>query len=379
VKGSLPMRVLLFAALACCAFPARAQAQKPAQPVPYDPYAPSSTGLRQIGEIMNRISKSMGDIPPDVERIAVYQIKIEPKQFDAGTARYIQAQVEETIRKDGRRTMVSAPELRTFRVVATDSTFKFTNTVLSLDELWKLGEKLHVDAFIEGSCSKSSDGDVIMNLKMFRHKTGDIVWSGSFVAGPNEKQPEILNLDYSVSASLRLFPIKLAYIPSGATNAQGAALFDTVTNLRMNQYALEATVSEAVTSDKWLVFSVTGGYGFATSSGGPDSLGINLTLQTLKFGVEMLGVFFRKPNPDLGYWLGTYVGYQEYIPFLWRGHLSAVSVGYRSRVSRHFTLGGGAMFLILNQDMKSLFGDFQDAFLTYEPVAYELCFLHYTF
>jgi hypothetical protein len=375
VRHSPVFKAALCVAAACCAL----WAQKPAQPVPYDPYAPSSTGLVQIGEIMNRMSKSMGDIPPDVERIAVYQIRLEPRQFDAGTARYIQAQVEETFRKEGRRTVVSSPELRTFRVVSTDSTFRLTNTTLSLDELWRLGEKLHVDAFLEGSCSKSADGDVIMNFKLFRHKTGEIVWSGSFVAGPNEKKAEILNLDYSVSGSLRLFPVKVAYIPNGVTDAQGLPEFDTVSDLRMTQYAMEATVSEAVTSDKWLVFSVTAGYGLATSSGGPDSLGINLSLQTLKFGVEMLGVFFRKPNPDLGYWLGAYAGYQEFIPFLWRGHLSGVSVGYRSRVSRHFTLGGGAMFLILNHDMKSLFGDFKDAFLTYEPVSYELCFLHYTF
>lgn len=375
MRLSVVPKAALCAAVACVSL----WAQKPAQPVPYDPFQPSSTGLRQIAEIMNRMAKSMGDIPPDVERIAIYQIRVEPKQFDVGTARYIQGQVEETFRKEGRRTVVSAPELRTFRVQATDSTFRFTNSMLSLDELWKLGEKLHVDAFIEGSMSKSSDGDVILNLKLFRHKTGDIVWSGNFVAGPNEKKPEILNLDYSVSADLRIFPIAKAYVPNGTVTPAGLPLFDTVTDLRMTQYALEATVSEAVTSDKWLVFSVTGGYGIATSSGGPDSLDINLNLQTLKFGIEMLGVFFRKPNPDLGYWLGTYVGYQEYIPFLWRGHLSAISVGYRSRVSRHFTLGGGAMFLILNRDMKDLFGDFKDAFLQYDPVAYELCFLHYTF
>jgi hypothetical protein len=383
VIAAVRSRAALRAAVTLLAFAAiltpGAWAQKPAQPVPYDPFAPSSTGLRQIAEIMNRISRSMGDIPPDVERIAIYQIKTDSKQFDPGTNRYIQAQIEETFRKDGRRTVVSSPELRTFRVVSTDSTFRFTNTVLSLDELWKLGEKLHVDAFIEGSCSKSRDGDVILNLKLFRHKTGDIVWSGSFVAGPNEKKPEILDLDYSVSSSLRLFPIKSAQIPTGNDDSLGNALFDTLSGLRMSQYALEFTVSEAVTSDKWLVFSVTGGYGFATSSGGPDSLGVNLKLQTLKFGIEMLGVFFRKPNPDLGYWLGTYVGYQEYIPFFWRGHLSAVSVGYRSRVSRHFTLGGGLMFLVLNHDMKNTLGDLKDSFLTYEPVSYELTFLHYTF
>src|SRR4051812_10970990 len=131
-----------------------------------DPFAPSSTGIRQIGEITNRLSKTMGDIPPDMERVALYQIKIDPKEFSPGMARYIQAQVEETFRRDGRRTVITSPELRTFRVTANDSSFKFTNSVPSMEELWRLGDKLHVEGFIEGSCSKSADNDVIMNLKL---------------------------------------------------------------------------------------------------------------------------------------------------------------------------------------------------------------------
>ena len=127
-----------------------------------------------------------------------------------GMARYIQAQIEEVFRKEGRRTVVTSPELRTFRVVSTDSTFKFSNTLPSMEDLWRLGDKLRVDGYIEGSCSKSSDNDVILNLKVFRHRTGEIVWSSSYVAGPNEKKPDIWNLDWSASANLRRWPIKQA-------------------------------------------------------------------------------------------------------------------------------------------------------------------------
>jgi hypothetical protein len=345
-----------------------------------DPFAPSSTGLRQIAEIMSRLSKSMGDIPPNVDRIALTQIKVDPRQFDPGMARYIQAQIEDVFRKEGRRTVVTAPELRTFRVVATDSTFKFSNTLPSMEDLWRLGDKLRVDGYIEGSCSKSADNDVILNLKVFRHRTGEIVWSNSYVAGPNEKKPDILNLDYSVSANLRRFPIKQGIVPrpDTADAATGAPILDTLGSLALTVYGIEGSVSEAVTADKFLVFSVSAGYGYASGGGGPDSLGINFNVQMVKFGIEMLGIFFRKPNPDLGYWLGTYVGYQEFIPFFNRGHLSTINVGYKSRVSRHFTLGGGAMFLVLNDKLKGL-GNDQDRFLTLDPVAYELTYLHYTF
>jgi hypothetical protein len=347
---------------------------------PVDPFAPSSTGLRQIGEIMGRLAKTMGDIPPNVDRVALSQIKTDPRDFSTGMARYIQAQIEEVFRKEGRRTVVTSPELRTFRVVATDSSFKFSNTLPTMEDLWKLGDKLRVDGYIEGSCSKSSDGDVILNLKVFRHRTGEVVWSNSFVAGPNEKQPDIWNLDWSASANIRLFPIEEGIVPrvDSTDPLTGDAYLDTLSDLSITSYGFEATVSEVVTPDKFLLFSVSLGYGLAVGSGGPDSLAINFNVQTLKFGIEMLGIFFRKSNPDLGYWLGTYLGYQEFIPFANRGHLSAVTVGYKSRVSRHFTLGGGVMFLPLNKKLKGL-GDNENRFLTLEPVAYELTYLHYTF
>ena len=344
-----------------------------------DPFAPSSTGIRQIGEIMGRLAKSMGDIPPNVERMALSQIKIDPKEFSSGMSRYIQAQVEEVFRKEGRRTVVTSPELRTFRVVATDSTFKFSNTLPSMEDLWRLGDKLRVDGYIEGSCSRSSDNDVILNLKVFRHRTGEIVWSGSFVAGPNEKTPDIWNLEWSASANLRLYPIKDGILPSpDSILADVTPDLDTLNDLGLTLFGIEGTVIEAVTSDKFLVFSVSLGYGYASGGGGPDSLGVNFDIQMVKFGVEMLGIFFRKSNPDLGYWLGTYIGYQEFIPFQNRGHLSALTIGYKSRVSRHFTLGGGILFLPLNNKLKGL-GVTEDRFLTLAPVAYELTYLHYTF
>ena len=47
-------------------------------------------------------------------------------------------------------------------------------------------------------------------------------------------------------------------------------------------------------------------------------------------------------------------------------------------MSRHFTLGGGVLFLPLNNKLKGLNAE-ADRFLTLEPVAYELTYLHYTF
>jgi hypothetical protein len=346
-----------------------------------DPFAPSATGIAQAREIMGRLGKAMGNIPPDVERIAVYQIKTDPREFSAGMARYIQAQVEETFRKEARKTMITSPELRTYRVVSTDSSFKFTNSVPSMEELWRLGEKLRVDAFLEGSCTKSEDNDVILNLKLFRHKTGEVLWSGSFVAGPNDKQPAIFDLEWSVSANIRPFPIKSgSFVVADPADTSGqAGVLDTLTDLSMNAYGMEVSVSEAVTADRRIVFTVSAGYAFGAISGFDDSLDLTPTpIQIMKFGIEVLGIFFRKPNPDLGYWLGTYAGFQQFIPFQNKGYLSALTVGYKSRVSRHFTLGGGILFMPSGGLLVGV-GEDSDRKIKFQPVAYELIFLHYTF
>jgi hypothetical protein len=373
VRASWRAAALMAAAAAACAHGAE---RKPG----LDPFAPNGTGIAQIREIAGRLAKSLGDVPPDIERVALAQIKTDPREFDAGMSRYIQAQVEETFRKEGRRTVVTSPELKTFRVVATDSSFTFTNTMQNGEELWKLGEKLRIHGFIEGSCSRSAEGDVILNLKLFRHRTGEVAWSGSFVAGPNEKETELFDLEYSVSASIRRLPIAEAHFPSDSVDpGTGIAVNDTIRSLALTQYAIEATVSEAVTPDRWLHFGVTVGYGYAQGAAVLDSVEYPYNIQAVKFGVEMLGVFFRKRNPDLGYWLGTYLGYQEYIPFFHRGHVSALTVGYRSRVSRHFSLGGGAMFVLFDRTLKGLQGDSLDRIFKLDAVAYELTFLNYHF
>ena len=365
-------------ALALGMSPARGADSAMPVKTPHDPFAPSSTGIAQIREIMARMAKTLGSIPPDIDRIALYQIKTDPREFSAGMSRFIQAQVEQTLREQGRKTVVTSPELKTYRVVATDSSFRFSNSVPSMEELWRLGEKLRVDAFLEGSCTKSGDNDVLMNLKLFRHKTGEILWSGSFVAGPNEKQPDIFELDWSLSANMRPFPIKRGvFLVENPLDSTALGL-DTLSTLTLSTYGFEAILSEAINPEKWLLFSVSVGYSFSSLAGVPDSLDMALNIQTMKFGIEVLGVFFRKANPDLGYWLGTYAGYQEFIPFLNKGHLTALTLGYRSRLSRHFSLGGGLLFLPFGRKLAGT-GDESERLITFDPVAYEINFLHYTF
>ena len=65
------------------------------------------------------------EIPRVAERLAVYHIRTESKDFDRGISRYIRSRIENIFRVAGRRTMISSPELKTLKVRSTDTSFVF--------------------------------------------------------------------------------------------------------------------------------------------------------------------------------------------------------------------------------------------------------------
>ncbi len=348
-----------------------AQTPTPTTPLAQDPslQAPTyNSEVEQMGDIARQMGKAMGEIPPDVQKIAAYQFKGDPREFTPGILRHLQARIE-TVVRDAGRTIVTAPELKTLRVVSTDSSFRISNTAPSQEDLWKLGEKLKVDAFLEGSCARTADGDLLVSLKIFRSRTGEVVWSGNFVAGPNKSQDMFLDLDFSLSVPLRVFPVA-TYRNEKKGTFSGTHL---VTNL-----SLEASVTEAVSADKRMMVTLSAGYSHLSMVGLPDTVSLNPDVHMGKAGVELLGVFFRKANPDQGYWLGTYVGYEQFLPFLYRQSFGAFTLGYRSKLSKHFTLSGGIMACPFQDRLTGMLTNSDDHF-TLETIGYELVFLHYTF
>jgi len=176
-------------------------------------------------------------------------------------------------------------------------------------------------------------------------------------------------LDFSLSVPLRVFPVS-TYHSVKKGSFSGTYL---VTNL-----SLEASVTEAVSSDKRMMVTLSAGYSHLSLIGLPDSVSTNPDVHMGKAGVELLGVFFRKANPDQGYWLGTYIGYEQFLPFLYRQSLGAFTLGYRSKLSKHFTLSGGIMATPFQNRLTGMLTN-SDDHLTLETIGYELAFLHYTF
>lgn len=328
-----------------------------------------SSDVGRISDVVQQVEKVLNDLPPDVQRLAVYQFKFDSREFRPGVVRYLQGRVEESFSTEGRRTVVNSPELRTIRVVSTDTSFSVSNTLPTLEELGKLGEKLRVDAFLDGSVTRSPEGDLLLTLRLFKAKSGELVWSGSFVSGPSRGDSYFPDLDLAVYAGLRLFPLD----KYGKTDSTSFANTYFLTN-----FDLEVSASEPITADKRFELGISAGYTHISLRGLPDSLGAVPGIHLLHLGAEVDAVFFRKADPRDGYWMGTYAGYDDFLPLFQTQHFGAFRLGYRSRPTRHFTLSAGILFIPFGTHVVDSPG-FGNHTYDLARIAYEITFLHYTF
>lgn len=349
---------LLALALAC-----GASAQPGFSPLGSDP----SSDVGRIADLVQQVRKSVGDLPPDIRRLAVYQIKTEPREIRVGITRYIQSQIEDVFSREAHRSVVNSPELRTMRIKSTDTSFSISNSVPSLEDLAQLALKLDVDAFVEGACTRTTDDDLLLTLRLFRSRTGEVVWSGNFVSGPNRRDASFQDLDIAASMPFLVLPVD-AYSDDGALFADKSLV---------STFAAQIAVTEAMTADRKLSLSLQVGYTHLTMIGLPDGVsapGIDM----VHIGAEALGVFFRKADPRDGYWLGTYLGYQEYIPFLQTQHFGSLRLGYRTKPTRHFSLGLGVVVHAYGDHLVDMPAVGKKTF-DLSRVGYEISFLHYTF
>lgn len=331
--------------------------------------APPSSVVGRMSEVLSQVQDGLSDLPADVSRIAVHQIRFDPSEFRPGEMRYLQARIEEAFSRQGRRTVVNSPELRTLRVISTDTSLSVSNTLPGIDDLARLGEKLHVDAFVDGSCSRSPDGDLLLALRVFRARTGELVWSRSQVSGPSRAEAQHREIDVAVSLPFRVLPV-------GQTTTGNRKFSDT---WFASGIAADVAVTEIVNTDRWLALSVLGGYAHMGLAGLPDSISPP-DLHILHIGVEAMGIFFRKSDPREGYWLGAYAGFQEMIPLLQRENFGTLRLGYRTKPTRHFSLSAGVVAVLFGQHMvdASSTSSSQRVF-DLDRIGYELNILHYTF
>ena len=97
--------------------------------------------LKEISGLLIKVSTSLDEVPADINRVAVYRIRVDRYKFAPGMADYIRGKIEDILSKSNRFDVVIIPELKLTKVVVTDSSFKFTNSVRSNEELWQIARR----------------------------------------------------------------------------------------------------------------------------------------------------------------------------------------------------------------------------------------------
>ncbi|MGL1904046.1 MAG: hypothetical protein OCC49_18065 [Fibrobacterales bacterium] len=328
----------------------------------------SNTGMSQIYHIIDQLKTSVGDIPPYIERIAIYQLKVKRDEFNSGMARFIRGHIEEVFMRSARKKMVTAPELSRVRILSTDSSFNMSSSLPTTDELWDLGEKLRIDGFLEGSITRTEEGDVMLSLKIFKHKTNEQVWSVNLVAGPNKVEDNYLDYEVNVKASFSYWPIEKF--------TQDARSF--TEELTLYGYTFDFMISEATTVDRFFYMALYAGFGMYNpmSAKENDETFNKLSKKfPIDLGFEMTGIIVPKQNKDEGYWLGLTTGVKTLI----FDNLWSVNAGFKSRLTPHFGIGAGANIWPINTTFEpSLLDGTSNYELKMEMVSYE-GYLHYYF
>lgn len=327
----------------------------------------TESGVGQVYDLIDQLARHMGNLPPEVERLAFHQIKVDKREISPGMARYIQGLIEETFKKEGRKAVVSAPDLKTTRIIVTDSTLQMSNALPDVEALWTLGRKLRVDAFLQGTLTLSKDKDLLLQLNLIRQETAEVIWSCNIVAGPNKKKSRPFGLEYTLTGGF------------GYWMAEKYTTRDTsVTGgLSMYRYVVDFGVTQGIGSSKRVQMHLYSGFGMMSPvADDPESETFenSSTQFELHVGADLIFVIMPKVNPDFGYWMGMYLGGQAQFP----NSLIRVRGGYSSRLSPNLGFGLGVSYLPLNRSIKTGLLGITNETIIMEPLTYEAQ-IHYFF
>lgn len=318
------------------------------------------TGLEQLTTVLQELKDSTMEIPPAIERVAVYRIRINPTYFDPGMARYIREEIENTFRKSSRIDVVTAPELKTIRVAITDTSFSFKNTIPTLDELWALGKKLRVDAFIDGSVTMTDHNDLLVTLKLVKNTTGEIVWSQSFVAGPNQKKIYKNPLRFQLATLVHILPLeKKGTLYNKDTPSEYEVL---APETHMYLYGLGLQLRQALMEDSRVFFQINldGTLGtFSTEKGSSLASALNFGGD---FGVGTIPKKRARKDYILDIILGLHG--EKYFPY--QGAILSFVQGYDFNITDNFSINFAIRLAPFN---KTVF-DTNDNFITTQLVGY---------
>jgi len=336
--------------------------------------------VRNISRIMLRVRESVLNFPLGVKRVAVYRIRADRDAISIGMVRFVKSKLEQVLLSNEAVDLVVVPEFNLARVKITDTSFSYVNSARSFDELRAMGNKYEIDAFIEGTCTRSAYGDILLSLKMVSNKSGEIIWSKAFIEGPNSDRDIEVPKQYALDFNVGFFTVN-------EYKRDGISVFDpsyegSPSNVvRMIDYriGLERRQNSNFSFAK-VMMTLTGGLSIVNCQmelkNDMSAEGF-AKMPTAFLGYAGGGVmtkYHKKEGKlkslDENYWFKPYMKGEFYVPINYSGSFLSVMLGAKSDVAEDIEIGAGLGVIPFGRKLEQN----QSSYIEFGVMKYEINF-----
>jgi len=320
-------------------------------------FAPAHAGsddkiLKLAEEIFQQIPTDLSEIDPQLGRIAIYRLESDNRNISLALQAHIESRLLEIMSRLDQPKVVSLPELNTLQITSTDTTFSILNALPTPEDIWRVGKKLRVDAFLEGNLTYIPDKALLLDLRLNRIGTNEVLWAKSYSAyEKNLKLPSVNPLHKSFIAGLEIFNVDV--------QTPTDSLISRDFSNKLIQYTAYLGIYQYITPTSRLRYELRLGLSYLSEgvklSGGsfPKNTFYFDSGSTFQFGrpssfnvrtVLTSAIAENKHNPA-GDWLSVYLAVTRYFAVN-MPDLTGFGIGFRSDINAHFAISAGISVIV---------------------------------
>lgn len=342
--------------------------------------------LTLMESIFSQIPADLAEIDPSLNRIAIYRIHTQDAAIPPPLKDHFEARLVQIFLSLGTPALVSLPEMNTLKISSTDTSFSIINSLPSPDELWRVGRRLRVDAFLEGTLTYVHKKALFLDLRLNRTGTNEVLWAKSYAAYEKTmKMPDINPLKISVNGGLEVFQISY--------DAGADSLVNSDFNDNLVYYTVYLGLYQYISPNSRLRYEFRAGMSFLSegmqlaSTNFTDNTFYSLTPGTsalsnpvsYNFRAMFYSSLLQNKNNAAGDWLSVYMSLTRYfaedLP-----DLTGLGIGIRSDLSSRFSISAGFSMIIGGEfDSKPVQSTGQTVRLKVDGLQYEIMLLQFSF
>ncbi|MCA9731503.1 hypothetical protein KC799_05210 [candidate division KSB1 bacterium] len=338
-------------------------------------------------DIFVQVNEAAPEVSTEMERIAVYHLKVDERYIPPALRQHIEARIADIFRTLETPVLVSLPELNTMKVVSTDSSFRIVNTLPSPDELWKIGKRLRIDGFIDGAVTYMPGKAMLLDLKLNKVGTNEVVWSRSFAAYAEDPElPDINPFMKSLIAGLEVYPIEwdvaagdTLISPQASNSLKQQTLYIGVHQYLWPKSRLryEFRIGLAFLTDGLRLnntsFQKTGFYG-SSSKNAEFSIPVSYNIRTMLYTTLV-----ENKNSNSSDWLSTYLALTRFFAMK-MPDFTSIGVGFRTDFTERFSFSAGVSMVLGGEFNSQIVRSTGEPIpLTIRGMQYELMLLQISF